>query len=211
MATSVHKVPPAPASQVERNPRRSSDSLRVHRTPLRGDGCVARPGLRHAALPRKCIAVRHGIWRPAMEYAEVVGAAFGAFPHRSRGGTGRADARQGPRRSGLHRSTRWCAEELQLAGACVPVPPSRGATTQTTRSPPSHRTIYATPAASLAVSVRANVKAVQRMLGHAKASMTLYSLDTYADLFDEDLDEVADRLDDAIRVTADALRTAQVP
>jgi site-specific recombinase XerD len=28
-------------------------------------------------------------------------------------------------------------------------------------------------AASLAVSVRANVKAVQRMLGHAKASMTL--------------------------------------
>jgi integrase len=36
------------------------------------------------------------------------------------------------------------------------------------------------------------VKAVQRMLGHAKASMTL---DTYADLFDEDLDRVADRLD----------------
>ena len=63
-------------------------------------------------------------------------------------------------------------------------------------------------AASLAVSVRANVKAVQRMLGNAKASMTL---DTYADLFDEDLDEIADRLNDAIRVTADALRTAQVP
>jgi integrase len=63
-------------------------------------------------------------------------------------------------------------------------------------------------AASLAVSVRANVKAVQRMLGHARASMTL---DTYADLFDEDLDEVADRSNDAIRVTADALRTAQVP
>jgi integrase len=63
-------------------------------------------------------------------------------------------------------------------------------------------------AASLAVSVRANVKAVQRMLGHAKASMTL---DTYADLFDEDLDEVADRLDAAIQATADALRTAKVP
>jgi integrase len=63
-------------------------------------------------------------------------------------------------------------------------------------------------AASLAVSVRANVKAVQRMLGHAKASMTL---DTYADLFDEDLDEVADRLDAAIKATADALRTEQVP
>jgi len=46
------------------------------------------------------------------------------------------------------------------------------------------------------------------MLGHAKASMTL---DTYADLFDEDLDEVADRLNDATRVTADDLRTAEVP
>jgi hypothetical protein len=33
------------------------------------------------------------------------------------------------------------------------------------------------------------------MLGHAKASMTL---DTYADLFDDDLDEVADRQDAAI-------------
>jgi integrase len=52
---------------------------------------------------------------------------------------------------------------------------------------------------------QANVKAVQRMLGHAKASMTL---DTYADLFDEDLDRVADRLDAAIQATADTLRTA---
>lgn len=59
-------------------------------------------------------------------------------------------------------------------------------------------------AASLAVSAGANVKAVQRMLGHAKASMTL---DVYADLFDEDLDGVADRLDAAIRITADRLRT----
>ena len=40
-------------------------------------------------------------------------------------------------------------------------------------------------AASLAVSAGANVKAVQRMLGHAKASMTL---DVYADLFDDDLE-----------------------
>jgi integrase len=51
-------------------------------------------------------------------------------------------------------------------------------------------------AASLAVSAGANVKAVQRMLGHAKASMTL---DVYADLFDDDLDGVADRLDAAIK------------
>lgn len=46
-------------------------------------------------------------------------------------------------------------------------------------------------AASLAISSGANVKAVQRMLGHASAAMTL---DTYADLFDDDLDAVAARL-----------------
>lgn len=61
-------------------------------------------------------------------------------------------------------------------------------------------------AASLAISAGANVKAVQRMFGHAKASMTL---DVYADLFDEDLDGVADRLDTAIRSTADQLRTGR--
>jgi integrase len=43
-------------------------------------------------------------------------------------------------------------------------------------------------AASLAVSSGANVKAVQRMLGHASAAMTL---DVYADLFDSDLEAVA--------------------
>lgn len=43
-------------------------------------------------------------------------------------------------------------------------------------------------AASLAVSSGANVKAVQRMLGHASAAMTL---DVYADLFDDDLEAVA--------------------
>ncbi|BBX72271.1 site-specific integrase [Mycobacterium shinjukuense] len=59
-------------------------------------------------------------------------------------------------------------------------------------------------AASLAISAGANVKAVQRMLGHAKASMTL---DVYADLFDEDLDGVAANLDAAIRSAAYPLRT----
>ncbi len=49
-------------------------------------------------------------------------------------------------------------------------------------------------AASLAISSGANVKAVQRMLGHASAAMTL---DTYADLFDDDLNAVADALDQA--------------
>lgn len=55
-------------------------------------------------------------------------------------------------------------------------------------------------AASLAISAGANVKAVQRMLGHAKASMTL---DTYADLFDDDLDLVAGALDQKIRAASE--------
>jgi integrase len=55
-------------------------------------------------------------------------------------------------------------------------------------------------AASLAVAAGANVKAVQRMLGHASAAMTL---DVYADLFEDDLDQVADRLDLAARQGAD--------
>lgn len=46
--------------------------------------------------------------------------------------------------------------------------------------------------ASLAIASGANVKAVQRMLGHKSAAMTL---DTYADLFEDDLDNVAERLD----------------
>ena len=40
----------------------------------------------------------------------------------------------------------------------------------------------------------ANVKAVQQMLGHASAAMTL---DVYAGLFGDDLDAVAERLDQA--------------
>jgi integrase len=50
-------------------------------------------------------------------------------------------------------------------------------------------------AASLAVAAGANVKAVQRMLGHASAAMTL---DVYAGLFDDDLDGVSDRLNAAV-------------
>ena len=46
-------------------------------------------------------------------------------------------------------------------------------------------------AASLAISSGANVKAVQRMLGHKSAAMTL---DTYADLFEDDLADVAARM-----------------
>jgi integrase len=51
-------------------------------------------------------------------------------------------------------------------------------------------------AASLAISAGANVKAVQTMLGHKSAAMTL---DTYADLFPDDLEAVAEALDKATR------------
>lgn len=50
-------------------------------------------------------------------------------------------------------------------------------------------------AASLSIASGAHVKAVQRMLGHKSASMTL---DTYADLFDSDLDDIADKLDERV-------------
>jgi integrase len=49
-------------------------------------------------------------------------------------------------------------------------------------------------AASLLVASGANVKAVQRMLGHASAAMTL---DVYSGLFDDDLGALADRMDAA--------------
>ena len=52
-------------------------------------------------------------------------------------------------------------------------------------------------AASIAVHAGANVKGLQRMLGHASASMTL---DVYADLFDSDLMDVARLLDAAVQV-----------
>ena len=51
-------------------------------------------------------------------------------------------------------------------------------------------------AASLAISAGANVKILQRMLGHVSAAMTL---DVYADLFPEDLTSVSVALDRAAR------------
>jgi integrase len=54
--------------------------------------------------------------------------------------------------------------------------------------------------ASLAISAGANVKVVQRLLGHKSATLTL---DRYGHLFPDDLDAVADAFDSA----ADALRT----
>lgn len=55
-------------------------------------------------------------------------------------------------------------------------------------------------AASLGVQSGASVKLVQRMLGHESAAMTL---DVYSDLFESDIDDVADRMDVAWRALDD--------
>ena len=56
-------------------------------------------------------------------------------------------------------------------------------------------------AASLAIASGASVKHVQRMLGHKDAAMTL---NVYASLFEDDLDDVSDRLDAALLEAAAA-------
>ncbi|QIS24637.1 tyrosine-type recombinase/integrase [Nocardia terpenica] len=57
--------------------------------------------------------------------------------------------------------------------------------------PANHRHDLRHTAASLGVACGANVKAIQRMLGHASAAMTL---DIYADLFNDDLEAVARKM-----------------
>ena len=100
------------------------------------------------------------------------------------------DGRQGPRRAGVHRSARRGAAPVEPLHGC-----SRPAVQKCQADDDTFPTI--TPhdlrhtAASLAVSAGANVEAVQRMLGHAKASMTL---DVSADLFDEVLTALTTRL-----------------
>lgn len=54
-------------------------------------------------------------------------------------------------------------------------------------------------AASLAISCNANIKVIQRMLGHMTASVTL---DRYGHLYTEDLEDLADRLDERFRSAA---------
>jgi integrase len=61
-------------------------------------------------------------------------------------------------------------------------------------------------AASLMVSANANVKAVQKALGHASAAMTL---DVYSGLFDDDLDGVAERLNVAAAADKYPLSTVE--
>jgi integrase len=62
--------------------------------------------------------------------------------------------------------------------------------------------------ASLAISAGANVKVVQRLLGHATAAMTL---DRYGHLLSDDLADVAAALSQAIESAAVSLRYLEVP
>ncbi|MEO7059464.1 MAG: tyrosine-type recombinase/integrase [Lapillicoccus sp.] len=59
-----------------------------------------------------------------------------------------------------------------------------------------HHQAFRHTAASLAIASGANVKVVQQMLGHKSATM---ALDLCGHLFTDQLDEVADRLDAAVR------------
>ncbi|MCH9736231.1 MAG: tyrosine-type recombinase/integrase [Actinomycetia bacterium] len=61
--------------------------------------------------------------------------------------------------------------------------------------------------ASLAISSGANAKAVQRLLGHKTAVLTL---DRYGHLLPDDLEAVATAFDAAAESTADQLRTRPV-
>jgi integrase len=62
-------------------------------------------------------------------------------------------------------------------------------------------------AASLLIREGASVKAVQRQLGHATASITL---DTYGHLFPDELDQLAERLEDVRAGALAARRAAEV-
>ncbi|WP_080696664.1 hypothetical protein [Mycobacterium asiaticum] len=59
----------------------------------------------------------------------------------------------------------------------------------------------------MAISAGANVKVVQKLLGHKTAVLTL---DRCGHLFPDDLDAVASAFDTAARTTADGLRTNSV-
>ncbi|WP_327110120.1 hypothetical protein OHB12_20085 [Nocardia sp. NBC_01730] len=56
----------------------------------------------------------------------------------------------------------------------------------------------------MAISAGANIKVVQKMLGHKMATLTL---DLYGHLFDDDVDPVADAMDRGAMAAADSLRT----
>ena len=191
------------AAAVDRH-RRGGPVPGLHRAAVGRDGRAAGVRLRHAAPPGERVALGHRVRWAGVEHAEDLGAALGAVPGGAGRRAGRADGRQGPRRvwcsptlrGGVLRNSNWRARVFE------PAVQECQKTDETFPTITPHDLRHT--AASLAVVAGANVKAVQRMLGHAKASMTL---DVYADLFDEDLDSVAESLDAAI-VKASSAATA---
>ena len=85
---------------------------------------------------------------------------------------------------------------------------ARAVRNSTSRRPLARASACSPTAASLAVQSGANVKTIQRMLGHTSAAMTL---DVYSDLFDDDLDDVATALDRAAHASAAAPTQPQPP
>jgi integrase len=107
--------------------------------------------------------------------------------------------REGPRRSGVYRAQGRGAAQYELPTAVLRSGCGEGRTawTDAARAAP-HRS-------QPCYSRRRQRQAVQLMLGHASAAMTL---DIYAGLFADDLDAVADRLDRAfVKLNADQMRT----
>ncbi|MGC0370764.1 tyrosine-type recombinase/integrase [Microbacterium sp. SLBN-111] len=140
---------------------------------------VRRPSSRSTPLPRR--------------RTEVLGAPHCRVPRVPRPRARGALHREGPRRHHLHR---W--RELHPPAAHVQVMVPHGLRTAEIERLTPHDLRHT--AASLAVSAGANVKVLQGILGHKSAAMTL---DTYADLFDDDLDNVASLLNTRANSAAD--------
>ena len=128
--------------------------------------------------------------------AEDSPAADGPAPGRSHGVSGPAVRGQVCRRPRVHNTGRHSPAAAQLAPCRVRPRCARAAGLVDVTPHDLRHT-----AASLAVASGATVKAVQRMLGHASARMTL---DVYSGLFDDDLGDLADRMDAAARAAASA-------
>ncbi|WP_399511183.1 site-specific integrase [Williamsia muralis] len=94
------------------------------------------------------------------------------------------------------RAARVAVVEGREAPATAAVHPRFGGSSRSLR-PSFHASRRIHTAASLAVEAGANVKAIQKDVGHSSVAMTL---DVYAELFDDGLDDVANRLDSAVGI-----------
>ena len=122
---------------------------------------------------------------PRLGRPEVPSTPLGALSRVPGSDARRAHERTAACRPRIHVASRCGAAQPELPPQCV----RRRRTSAGLEGLTPHELRHT--AASLAVGAGANVKAVQRMLGHASAAMTL---DVYSGLFDDDLDEVARRL-----------------